>query len=86
MFRSDNGDVKLEEFVRFCRKREIRLEYTAPYSPQQNGIAKGSLKLITILIKTNYLALSKNRSGRYNCNCHISDVFELLEYRIFVCE
>ena len=29
-----------EEFVKFCRERDIRREYTAPYSPEQNGIAE----------------------------------------------
>ena len=39
--RTDNGgELKSEEFVKFCRERGIRREYTAPYSPKQNGIAK----------------------------------------------
>ena len=39
--RSDNGgEFKSEEFVKFCRERGIRREYTAPYSPEQNGIAE----------------------------------------------
>ena len=38
--RSDNGgEFKSEEFVKFCRERGIRREYTTPYSPEQNGIA-----------------------------------------------
>ena len=32
--RTDNGgEFKYEEFVKFCRERGIRREYTAPYSP-----------------------------------------------------
>ena len=39
--RTDNGEeFKSEEFVKFCRERSIRGEYTAPYSPGQNGIAE----------------------------------------------
>ena len=39
--RIDNGrEFKSKEFVKFCRERGIRREYTAPYSPEQNGIAE----------------------------------------------
>ena len=39
--RTDNGgEFKSNEFVKFCRERGIRREYTAPYSPEQNGIAE----------------------------------------------
>ena len=39
--RTDNGgEFKSDEFVKFCRERGIRCEYTAPYSPEQNGIAE----------------------------------------------
>ena len=38
---SDNrGEDKLDEFVSFCRQRDIRREYTAPYSLEQNRIAE----------------------------------------------
>ena len=39
--RTDNGgEFKSEDFIKFCRERGIRREYTAPYSPEQNGIAE----------------------------------------------
>ena len=39
--RTDNGgEFKSDEFVKFCRERGIRREYTAPYSSEQNGIAE----------------------------------------------
>ena len=39
--RTDNGgEFKSDEFVKFCRERGIRREYTAPYSTEQNGIAE----------------------------------------------
>ena len=39
--RIDNGgEFKCGEFVKFCRERGIRCEYTTPYSPEQNGIAE----------------------------------------------
>ena len=34
------GEFKSEEFIKFFRERGIRREYTAPYSPKQNGIAE----------------------------------------------
>ena len=35
--RTDNGgEFKFEEFVKFCRERGIRREYTTPYSPEHN--------------------------------------------------
>ena len=45
--RTDNGgEFKSDEFVKFCRERGIRREYTAPYSPEQNGIAERMNKTI----------------------------------------
>jgi transposase InsO family protein len=39
--RSDNGgEYKSDEFVQFCQERGIRREFTAPYSPEQNGVAE----------------------------------------------
>ena len=34
------GEFKSEEFVKFCQQRDIRREYMAPYSPEQNGISE----------------------------------------------
>ena len=39
--RTDNGgEFKSEEFIKFCRERGMRREYTTPYSPEQNGIVE----------------------------------------------
>jgi transposase InsO family protein len=39
--RSDNrGEYKSNEFVQFWRERGIRLEFTAPHNPEQNGVAE----------------------------------------------
>ena len=39
--RTDNeGEFKSQEFVKFCWERDIRREYMAPYSLEQNGIAE----------------------------------------------
>ena len=39
--RTDNGgEFKSEDFVKFCREHSIWREYTAPHSPEQNGIAE----------------------------------------------
>ena len=36
----NGGEFKSDEFVKFCRERGIRREYTTPYSPEQNDIAE----------------------------------------------
>ncbi|GKC87778.1 pol polyprotein, partial [Tanacetum coccineum] len=38
--RSDRGGEYGSPFSEICAKHGIRHEFTAPYSPQQNGIAK----------------------------------------------
>ncbi|GJZ01093.1 pol polyprotein [Tanacetum coccineum] len=38
--RSDKGGEYVSPFSKLCMKHGIRHEFTAPYSPQQNGIAK----------------------------------------------
>ena len=36
----ESDEFKSDEFVKFCRERGIRREYTTPYSPEQNEIAE----------------------------------------------
>jgi transposase InsO family protein len=39
--RSDNGgQYKSNKFFQFCQEHGIRREHTAPYSPEQNGVAE----------------------------------------------
>ena len=39
--RSDNcGEYVSHEFANFCAKRGIKREFTAPYTPSQNGVAE----------------------------------------------
>ena len=39
--RSDNGGEYVDkDFIDFCTKEGIRRESTAPYNPEQNGVAK----------------------------------------------
>ncbi|GJZ38050.1 retrotransposon protein, putative, ty1-copia subclass [Tanacetum coccineum] len=38
--RSDRGGEYVSPFVELCTKQGIRNEFTAPYSPQQNGIVE----------------------------------------------
>ena len=39
--RSDNGrEYTFGEFVDYCAEAGIRREFTVPYNPQQNGVAK----------------------------------------------
>jgi hypothetical protein len=37
---NNGGEYKSDEFIQFCRERGIRREFTAAYSPEQNGVAK----------------------------------------------
>ena len=34
------GEFKLDEFFRFCRQRDIKREYTTPYSATENKIVE----------------------------------------------
>ena len=39
--RSDNGgEYTSRDFTDFCKEAGIKREYTVPYNPQQNGVAK----------------------------------------------
>lgn len=39
--RCDNGgEYKSNQFIRFCTEKGIRLEYTMPYTPEQNGVSE----------------------------------------------
>lgn len=39
--RCDNGgEYRGSAFVKFCRKKGIQVEYTVPYTPEQNGISE----------------------------------------------
>ncbi|GKG13273.1 pol polyprotein, partial [Tanacetum coccineum] len=42
--RSDRGGEYVAPFAELCAKHGIRHEFTAPYSPQQNGIAESGLQ------------------------------------------
>jgi hypothetical protein len=36
----NGGGYKSDEFIKFCRERSIRCEYTASYNREQNGVAE----------------------------------------------
>lgn len=39
--RSDNGgEYRNEEFEQFCRQKGIQMEFTVPYTPEQNGVSE----------------------------------------------
>ena len=39
--RTDNGgELKSNEFIKFCQQRAIRHDYTSPYNPEQNEIVE----------------------------------------------
>ena len=42
-FRTDNGEYSSSMFVDFCNCLEIRREFTAPYTPQQNGPVESAI-------------------------------------------
>ncbi|GJZ43303.1 retrotransposon protein, putative, ty1-copia subclass [Tanacetum coccineum] len=49
--RSDRGGEYVAPFAELCAKHGIRHEFTAPYSPQQNGIAERKNKRKRLLMK-----------------------------------
>lgn len=38
--RCDNGDEYVRLEFKFCLKKDIQIEYTVPYSPEQNGVSE----------------------------------------------
>ena len=43
---NNGGEFKSEKFVKFCRERSIRREYTTPYSPENKGITERMNQMI----------------------------------------
>jgi transposase InsO family protein len=57
--RSDRGgEFTSKEFVNFCEKKGIRRFLTAPYSPQQNGVAERKNRTILDMVRS--MLKSKN--------------------------
>lgn len=53
--RCDNGgEYSSNHFKQFCRSRGIQLEYTMPYSPQQNGIAERMNRTLIDKVRTKF--------------------------------
>jgi transposase InsO family protein len=53
LLRSDNGrEYTSNEFGSFCRDAGIKRELTAPYNPQQNGVAERKYRTIMEAVKT----------------------------------
>nr|GEU62051.1 hypothetical protein [Tanacetum cinerariifolium] len=48
---SDRGGEYVSPFAKFCVKHRIRHEFTAPYSPQQNGIDKRKNRTLKEMMK-----------------------------------
>ncbi|GJV53310.1 pol polyprotein [Tanacetum coccineum] len=61
--RSDRGGEYVAPFAELCAKHGIRHEFTAPYSPQQNGIGEGdrTLKYTRIEKKEGLLLIMDGR-------------------------
>nr|GEV32875.1 Pol polyprotein [Tanacetum cinerariifolium] len=60
--RSDRGGEYVSPFVELCAKHGIRHEFTAPYSPQQNGIAERKNRTLEDDIQKNAVMESRNAS------------------------
>ena len=51
--RSDRGgEFTFEEFTEFCISQGIKLQLTAPYSPQQNGVVERKNRTILSLVRS----------------------------------
>ena len=51
-FRTDKGEFNYEEFRNFCDMNGIKRHFTAPYSPQQNGVVERKNKMIMSCVRS----------------------------------
>jgi transposase InsO family protein len=64
IFRSDRGgEYKLNEFIEFCDLHGIKRQFTARYTPQQNGVAER--KNQTIMDMAQSMLKEKHLSNEY---------------------
>ena len=63
--RSDRGGEYVSPFADRCAKHGIRHEFTAPYSPQQNGIAERKNRTLKEMVNAMLISsgLSKDMWG-----------------------
>ncbi|GKC38507.1 retrovirus-related pol polyprotein from transposon TNT 1-94 [Tanacetum coccineum] len=60
--RSDRGGEYVSPFAELCAKHGIRHEFTAPYSPQQNGIAERKNRTLKEMVNAIYLIRKKEET------------------------
>ncbi|XP_073039009.1 uncharacterized protein [Primulina eburnea] len=79
--RTDHGkEFENSHFTSFCEKRGINHEFSAPKTPQQNGIAERKNRILQEMARV--MLSSKNISKRFwaealNTACHISNLVYL---------
>lgn len=62
--RCDNGgEYRCKEFVRFCKKKSIEVNWTVPYTPEQNGVAERMNR--TLVEKARAMMLDSGISKRF---------------------
>ncbi|GKA93173.1 retrovirus-related pol polyprotein from transposon TNT 1-94 [Tanacetum coccineum] len=61
--RSDRGGEYVSPFAELCAKHRIRHEFTAPYSPQQNGIAERKNRTLKEMVTAMKLGSSSRSDG-----------------------
>nr|GEZ40662.1 hypothetical protein [Tanacetum cinerariifolium] len=57
--RSDRGGEYVSSFAELCAKHGIRHEFTAPYSPRQNGIAKRKKRTLKEMVTAMLISSAK---------------------------
>ncbi|GJV91776.1 retrotransposon protein, putative, ty1-copia subclass [Tanacetum coccineum] len=64
--RSDRGGEYVAPFAEFCAKHGIRHEFTAPYSPQQNGIAERKNRTLKEMVTAMLISSLSIEPGHWN--------------------
>ncbi|GJU72662.1 retrovirus-related pol polyprotein from transposon TNT 1-94 [Tanacetum coccineum] len=60
--RSDRGGEYVSPIVEFCSQHGIRHEFTAPYSPQQNGIAERKNRTLKEMVNAMLISSGLNQN------------------------
>nr|GEZ33495.1 Pol polyprotein [Tanacetum cinerariifolium] len=80
--RSDRGGKYVSPFVELCAKHGIRHEFTAPYSPWQNGISKRKNRTLKEMVTAMLISSDKRQRDENDLQVEIQDqVEEVIEPR-----
>nr|GEU48642.1 hypothetical protein [Tanacetum cinerariifolium] len=69
---SDRGGEYVSPFVELCAKHDIRHEFTAPYSPQQNGISERKNRTLKEMVTAMLISSGMSQDIAYRFIVHES--------------